>query len=100
MTVTGPPDDYTDKLKAAMVGVFGGDARSVEIRHNDDGVTIDEIIAHGCTVHIEQMSLCEWWMEIAAADGSFWHFWFGAKNGRSHVDVRCTETISAEEAKA
>lgn len=35
----------------------------VEVRTNDDG-TLDEIVAKGVTVHIEQMSDTEWWMGI------------------------------------
>jgi hypothetical protein len=67
---------------------------AIEIRSNPDE-SIDEIIAHGCTLHIERMSDSEWWMEIGAADGSYRHFWIGAKNGRSYVDLRLTETIAA-----
>lgn len=32
-----------------------------EVRTNDDG-TLDEIIATGVSVHIEQMSDTQWWM--------------------------------------
>lgn len=65
----------------------------VEIRRNDDG-SIDEIVAKGCDLHIEQMSNDGWFIGVAASDGGFYsQFWMGAKNRRSHVEVRHTETI-------
>jgi hypothetical protein len=67
---------------------------AVVIRKNDDG-TIDEIIANSCSVHVEQMDTSSWYMGIDAADGSYWQFWFGAKNGRSAVEFRHTETFRA-----
>lgn len=39
------------------------DSPAVEIRRNDDG-SIDEIVAKGCDVHIEQMNFQTWWMQI------------------------------------
>jgi len=69
---------------------------AVEIRPDDSGA-IDEIVAHNCTVHIERMTGDGWFMGIDAADGSYWQFWFGSKNRRSHVEFRCTEMITAEE---
>ncbi len=68
---------------------------AVEIRPNDDG-SIDEIVASGCNLHIEQMSADGWYMGIEAKDGSYWQFWFGSKNRRSAVEFRHTETSSAE----
>jgi hypothetical protein len=68
---------------------------SVEIRPNDDG-SIDEIVARRCDVHIEQMSNHEWYMGITAKDGTYWQFFFGSKNRRSHVEVRHTETLPPE----
>lgn len=70
----------------------------VEIRPNDDG-SIDEIVAHGCNLHIEQMSDSNWYMGIEASDGSYWQFWFGAKNQKSHVVFHHTETTLAEDIK-
>jgi len=67
----------------------------VEIRRNDDG-SIDEIVAKGADLHIEQMSNDGWYMGLQMPDGSYWQFWFGAKNGRSHVEFRHTETTYAE----
>jgi len=68
----------------------------IEIRTNDDG-SIDEIIARDCTMYIEQLSDNDWFLGIEAADGSYWQFWFGARNGKSFVDVKQTEMVPAEE---
>jgi hypothetical protein len=68
----------------------------VIIRKNDDG-TIDEIVAKDCTLHIEQMTNDGWYIGVTASDGSYWQFWIGAKNGRSAVEVRHTETSPALE---
>jgi hypothetical protein len=38
-------------------------AVTVEIRRNEDG-SVDEIVAKGCDVHIEQMTDRQWWMQI------------------------------------
>jgi len=64
-------------------------AMSVEIRKNDDG-SIDEVIANGCAIHLEQMDKNAWYLGIDASDGSHWQFWMGA-NGNCHVMVRHTE---------
>jgi hypothetical protein len=67
----------------------------VEIREQNDA--IDEIVIRRGDVHIEQMSADGWFMGIDAADGSYWQFWFGAKNRKSHVEFRHTETVPAKE---
>ena len=41
------------------------DAQTLEIRRNDDG-TLDEIVATGASVHLEQMGGNHWWMSIEA----------------------------------
>lgn len=64
---------------------------AVEVRKNDDGL-IDEIVASGCSCHIEQMSSDGWFLGITGHDGSYWQFWLGSKNRRSAVEVRHTET--------
>lgn len=69
---------------------------AVEIRKNKDG-TIDEIVAKDCFLHIEQMSTDGWYLGIDGHDGSYWQFWLGARNYRSAVDVRHTETVPANE---
>ena len=66
----------------------------VEIRRNDDQ-SIDEIIICGGDVHIEQMTDDGWFMGVKTKDGSYWQFWFGAKNRKSHVEFRHIETSAA-----
>mgnify|MGYP001453089937 CR=1 FL=1 len=41
-----------------------------------DASDIDEIVAHGVTVHIEQMDDRDWWIGITWPDGDNWmgHF--------------------------
>lgn len=67
----------------------------VEIRRNDDG-TIDEVVAKGCDLHIEQMSADGWYMGLDMPDGTCWQFWFGSKNGKTPVEFRHTETYQIE----
>jgi hypothetical protein len=69
---------------------------AVEIRCPAGPGIIDEIVAHDCNVHVEQMSADGWYMGIEASDGSTWQFWFGSKNRRSAVEFRHTETSPAE----
>lgn len=69
---------------------------AVEIRRNPDQ-SIDEICIDGGSVHIEQMDDSGWFMGVEGKDGSYWQFWFGAKNRKSHVEFRHTETVTAEE---
>lgn len=72
------------------------DFPAVEIRRNPDE-TIDEVVASNCqSVQIEQMSDCDWYLEIVGSDGGLWQFWIGAKNGRSHVELRLTEAATAD----
>lgn len=61
----------------------------VEIRKVED--EIDEIVIRRGDVHIEQMSADSWFMGVDALDGSYWQFWFGAKNHKSHVEFRHVE---------
>jgi len=69
---------------------------AVEIRRNPDG-SIDEIVASGCSIHVEQMTNDGWFMGIEGRDGSYWQFWFGSKNRRAHVEFRHTEMVPASE---
>ena len=62
----------------------------VEIRKNEDG-SIDEVIAKGCDLCVEQMSADGWYMGLYFPDGDYWQFWFGAKNRKSHVEFLHTE---------
>jgi hypothetical protein len=59
----------------------------VEIRDDDMG-RLDEIIAHGCTVHVERMNKNSWFLGITASDGSYWQFWFGAEGRRVECQHR------------
>lgn len=68
---------------------------AVIVRKNNDG-TVDEIVAEDCAIHIEQMSGNSFYFGITAKDGSYWQFWLGARNNRSLVDVRHTETSRAD----
>lgn len=68
----------------------------VEIRRNPDG-SIDEVVAHGVNLHIEQMDNAGWYLGLNMPDGSYWQFWIGAKNGRSHVELRHTETTPGKD---
>lgn len=67
----------------------------VEIREKPIG-SIDEIVIHGCNVHIERMSNDGWFMGVEAPDGDYWRFWFGSKNQKSHVEFRHTEFTPAK----
>lgn len=71
-------------------------AVEVRLQHNE----VDEICADNCTLHIERMSGNGWYIGVTASDGSLWRFWLGAKNMHSRVDVRHSETVPAEPAKA
>jgi hypothetical protein len=49
---------------------------AVEIRSDEKPIgTIDEIVAEGASVHVEQMADNAYWMSITA-NGELWHFWF------------------------
>lgn len=69
---------------------------SVEVRHQRAiGAKvdhIDEIIARGCDLHIEQMSGDGWFMGLTFPDGEYWQFYFGSKNRRAAVEFRHVET--------
>jgi hypothetical protein len=39
---------------------------------NERGRSIDEIVVHDCTVHVEQMDTRMWWIGIYRADGGYW----------------------------
>lgn len=68
----------------------------VEIRRNPDG-TIDEVVARGGSLHIEQLSDDGWYIGLDMPDGTYWQFYLGAKNRKSHVDLTLTESGSIGE---
>jgi len=74
---------------------YRGKSPPVEVREKNGA--IDEICIDCGNVHIEQMSADGWYMGVEAKDGSYWQFWFGAKNRKSAVEFRHTETSPAEE---
>jgi hypothetical protein len=51
--------------------------QALEIRRNEDG-SLDEIVAHDVTIHLEQMSGGHWWMSIESA-GRLFHVNFTAR---------------------
>jgi hypothetical protein len=66
------------------------DGSSLEIRTQDqlrDGrPALDEIVANGASVHLEQMSHDHWWMGLEAG-GKDLHLNFGVQNGRLWVHL-------------
>ena len=45
---------------------------------------LDEIVANGASVHLEQMAHDSWWMGIEAG-GKYFHLGFALNDGRLHV---------------
>ena len=64
------------------------DDSSVEIRTQgeltDGKPALDEIVASGATVHLEQMSHDQWWMGLEAGE-KYFHLNFGVDKGRLWV---------------
>lgn len=59
----------------------------VEIRRNDDG-TIDEVVASGSSVHLEQLDKGSWHLGIYSAAGDAWQFWLSTdKPGRTGIAI-------------
>jgi len=77
-----PNPFYDDNMK------WEKDGSSLEIRTQDelpDGrPALDEIVASGASVHLEQMSHDHWWMGLEAA-GKYFHLNFGVQDGRLWV---------------
>lgn len=48
---------------------------------NKDEETVDEIVVHDCTVHIEQMNDRCWWICMDLPDGTSW-------SGNFHCDSK------------
>jgi hypothetical protein len=63
---------------------------SVEIRTQgelpDGRPALDEIVANGASIHLEQMSHDQWWMGIEAGGKSF-HLNFGIHDARLYVSL-------------
>jgi hypothetical protein len=63
---------------------------SLEIRTQgelaDGRPALDEIVAKGAFIHLEQMSHDSWWMVIEAG-GKYFHLNFGVHEGVLHVNL-------------
>lgn len=53
-------------------------AKPPEIRPNED-VALDEMVAFGAYVHLEQMGETAWWMAVESG-GQLVHVWFHARS--------------------
>jgi hypothetical protein len=66
------------------------DGSSIEIRTEGElphgRPALDEIVATGAFVHLEQMSHDSWWMGLEAG-GKYFHLNFGVKDGRLWVHL-------------
>src|ERR1019366_10014398 len=70
--------------------IWKTDSRSVEIRFQgrlEDGrPALDEVVATGAAVHLEQMNHDQWWMGIEAG-GRYFHLNFSLNDGRLSVHL-------------
>jgi hypothetical protein len=75
---------YHDNMKWEKNG------SSVEIRTQgelpDGRPALDEIVADGASIHLEQMAHDQWWMGIDAGGKTF-HLNFGLHDGRLYVNL-------------
>jgi len=64
------------------------DDSSIEIRTQgtlaDGRPALDEIVADGAKIHLEQMAHDSWWMGIEAG-GKYFHLGFNVNDGQLHV---------------
>jgi hypothetical protein len=47
---------------------------------------LDEVLAQGASIHLEQMSHDQWWMGIEAG-GKYFHLNFSLNDGKLHVHL-------------
>lgn len=70
--------------------VWEKDASSIEIRTQgelpDGRPALDEIVASGATIHLEQMDHDAWWMGIQAG-GKYFHLNLTLQDGQLHVHL-------------
>ena len=63
---------------------------SLEIRTQgelaDGRPALDEVLAQGASIHLEQMSHDQWWMGIEAGE-KYFHLSFSLNNGKLHVHL-------------
>lgn len=68
---------------------------AIEVRLNEDG-TLDEIVAHGAFVHLEQLSKKRWYLGVEK-DGELVQAYIGGKEPgyfeRSRVSPQRKETL-------
>jgi hypothetical protein len=66
------------------------DGSSLEIRTQgvlENGQpALDEVVADGASIHLEQMSHDQWWMGIEAG-GKYFHLNFGLRDGKLQVNL-------------
>lgn len=61
-----------------------------EVRCNPDG-TVDEIVADGVSVHLEQLRDGQWWMMLSAPDGTALRVVFTTRRGAAIVALAESE---------
>ena len=65
--------------------IWKTDSSTVEIRFQgqleDRRPALDELVATGAGVHLEQMDYDKWWMGIQSGGKDF-HLWFSVEGGR------------------
>jgi hypothetical protein len=79
--------------------IWKNEGGSVEIRTQgelpDGRPALDEIVASGAFVHLEQMSHDHWWMGLEAG-GQLFHLNFGVQDGRLWVRLSGQNEDAAE----
>jgi hypothetical protein len=70
--------------------IWNQNGTSMEIRTQgelaDGRPALDEIVADGAEIHLEQMDHDQWWMGITAG-GKYFHLNFGIHDGRLRVHL-------------
>jgi hypothetical protein len=83
---TAKPDEPTPFYDGNIT--WEKDGGSLEIRTQgqlaDGRPALDEIVARGAFVHLEQMAHDHWWMGLEAG-GKYFHLNFGVQGGRLRV---------------
>ena len=93
--------EFPTSYDASMAGemVWEKDGSSLEIRTQaqlpDGRPALDEIVAGGAFVHLEQMAHDHWWMGLEAG-GKHFHLNFGVQGGRLWVRLSDQGDESAE----
>ena len=79
--------------------IWKTDRSSIEIRLQgqlEDGwPALDEVVANGAGVHLEQMDHDQWWIGIQSG-GKDLHLWFTVENGRLCVRLSDEDDENAE----